>query len=906
MADLPTTPGTLDSWLVPAIGALVEQLYDPAKLQRVQKVVENGVAKGQTIAAGASVEGALSLGESATEIIERAIRMVEAIAAPFVARFAGHLLGVELSADDIRHAVSKERGSPVANAVIATVMAGMHPPPGELEPSSEAAENFLGMLGSLVYQSWFEGLLFEHALSEVPGQEALESTAELARDLINCLGLNRMARTALRPLVRTVIAQPLEWKVNKTYTPTLLSPASVVRQFLRGKWDWTETHEELARAGYSEARIDALLNEQQKFLSVGDVRQLEQWGQWTHDKALQHLRDQGYDEPAALLALRVEGSKRIEQLANSEAAALTSAFVDRTIDDGTFDRLLTVAVPSAPERAFMSELAHLRRDINIRHLSSGEVAAAIELKVLAFPDYRPALRREGYTEAAIDVKDLMLRARLDKEKKIEQHRVDIAAERAAEKAARDKETAIKRAQLEADRTRKRRGNPGDLERAVVRGLIPIERYVEVIAPEYDADTVDILRRAVEADRVDYIAQQQRAADALQRAAHRGLDVAQLEQGVLAGVLTLDQYRQSLTFLKFEPADADVLVRTLRAKLADRASAAAKHAAAEAAARKRSVNLSVVEQLVRRGLRTVGEYDAFLQSLGFDDADRADLEDLLRAKIADDQAAADARAAASGQVGADGLTIDQFRRAVLLGLKTEAQFDTFLTDLNVSADVHALLMAELRDDLSQADAARQRRTQGGSRVDARELPLATVARAARLGIVAVDTYEQRLARAGYSADDIAIERELLLLEIADVQAARQTQAAADQAAPASGLTLAEIARAVKAGVLTLDDYRARAVELGLGQDDVDTLTRVLGDDLAETRAAQARRTELASTLKAQNVSLAVLEDQVRQGALTLDGYFDTLVRAGLAPEDADVLWTLLADALGAGVGAGGAA
>jgi hypothetical protein len=147
------------------------------------------------------------------------------------------------------------------------------------------------------------------------------------------------------------------------------------------------------------------------------------------------------------------------------------------------------------------------------------------------------------------------------------------------------------------------------------------------------------------------------------------------------------------------------------------------------------------------------------------------------------------------------------------------------------------------------------------------------------------------------------RELLLLEIADVQAARQTQAAADQAAPASGLTLAEIARAVKAGALTLDDYRARAVELGLGQDDVDTLTRVLGDDLAETRAAQARRTELASTLKAQNVSLAVLEDQVRQGALTLDGYFDTLVRAGLAPEDADVLWTLLADELGAGVGAG---
>lgn len=899
MPDLPVLPGTLDTWLAQAIGAFVEQYYDPAKLQRTQKVIENGVAKGQTIAAGAQLESVLSLAESTPEILEKFLHWAETIVAPFMALFASHLLGVNVSSDDIRRAVRKEGGSPVANAVIATVMAGMHPPEGELQPSSAAAENFLGMLGSLTFQSWFEGVLLEHAISQIPGQEAIESTAELARDLINCLGLNRMARTALRPLVRTVIAQPLEWKVNKAYTPTLLSPASVVRQFLRGKWEWADVHEELARQGYSEARIDALLNEQKKFFSAGDVRTFVERGHWTKDRGLQHLRDQGYEEETAIDALRLEGLHRFEQLEGQEATALISAYASRDIDRGEFLAQLETNVSSPTERALFAELGELRRTLNVKPLSSGEVAAAVEAEILAFPDYVAALRREGYVEPAVTVKELLLRARIDTTRTIAQHRADVAAARALEQTQRDVEQKAKRAQVEADRVKKRRGSESDLERAAVIGLIPIARYEEVIASDYDADTVEIMVGLVEDERQKYLTQQQRAADAAQRVNRRGLDVGQLQQAVLSNLLTIPEFSARLTQLGFDPPDVSILAETLAVRKHDQDMARQKRDDAAAAAARRSIDLPKLETLVRKGIRPIDAYAAQLEALGYDEADRADLVALLEQRIAEDRAAETARRAQAEQADAGELTIDQFRRSVLLGLQSVSAFDLFLTKTGVNADVHALLVAELDDDLAQAEAARRRRDTAAATNGPRELPLDVVARAARLGIVSVSVYQDRLARAGYSPDDIALETELLTTEIADVQAARQQRDALPFTIGEKGLTLAQLAGAVKAGVRPLEDYRAAAITAGLRADAVETLVRVLGDELRETQAAKARREQIGSELDARGTSLAVLGEQVRSGALTLDAYFEQLVALGIAPEDADVLWTLLSDELAGG-------
>lgn len=898
MADLPIAPGTLDSFVNLGISALVEQLYDPKNLTRVQTVIENGIAKGATVAAGAATEGVLGLAEDPAEFLEKALRFVEALAAPFMAKFAGHLLGIHVSADDIREAVARREGSPIANAVTATVFSAIRGPEGALEPSDEGAQRFLGMLGSLTFQSWFEGVLLEHVISQVPGQEALEATAELAKDLINNLGLNRLARTALRPLVRATITTPLEWKTNKAYRPTMLGPSTVLRQFMRGRWSWEDTLEELARAGYSDERINALLNEQRKFFGAGEVRTFVDRGYWTGDQGLQHLRDQGYDEQGALDTIRLEGIKRLDQVETQEANAIVGAYVSRDIDRGELLAQLDAHVTVPTERALFAEIADVRRALNVRHLSSGQAAAAVKAKILAYVDYRDALTREGYTDQAITVLDLMLRWEIDKQTSIEKHRADLDAERALEKQARDAAAAAKRAQVEADAAAKRRGSPASLERAVVRGLIPIARYTEALGADYDPDTVQILVDLVEGDRQTYLAQQAKAAAAAQRVAGKGLDVGQLQAAVLANVLTIQQFSAALQTAGFAGADVDILTATLQARKADADQAKADRAAAAVAAKRKSIDLVRFEQLVRRGIRPIAQYAQLLASLGFDEASQAGMIELLQAKIGDDAAAAAARAGADASKGPGELTIAEFRRAVLLGVKTAAEFDAFLTQLKLTSDKHALLVAELADDVDQAETARRRRAAADASLDARAQQLALVRRAARLGIVTVATYQARLEQAGWTADDIALETDLLLLEIADVQGARAKRDAVERTLQASGLSLAETARAVRAGVLSLDAYQARALAIGVDAGDVAILVRVLGDELTTTAAAKARRAALESTLKPSGTSIAVLEDQVRAGALSIDDYETQLEGLGLALDDAELLASLVLDELGA--------
>src|SRR5262249_3170736 len=155
----------------------------------------------------------------------------------------------------------------------------------------------------------------------------------------------------------------------------------------------------------------------------------------------------------------------------------------------------------------------------------------------------------------------------------------------------------------------------------------------------------------------------------------------------------------------------------------------------------------------------------------------------------------------------------------------------LTAENYTPEAHALLVAELRDDLAAAEAARQTRTPVVPSPEPRALPLATVRRAARLGIIPVDDYRARLVDAGFSDDDIELEIELLLTEMAEVKDAHAQEAATDAPAPPAELTLAQMAAAVRSGVKHLEDYRALAIGKGLSQDAVTTLVRVLADELA---------------------------------------------------------------------------
>lgn len=878
---------------------LADELFSVDRIKRLENVHRNAHAEGATIAAGAQVAATNGLLQAAGELRKFGGDAWVGLASWFMSLVVENAFDVNVSNTDIASLGFSAGRHAVAGALTKKMVEGLTGASTSVDASAEPAARYLSVVLNQVFESWAISEAIEIATAIVPGIDKIEHIADLSDKVVNALGISDSSSRVLRPYIDNLVVEPLRRHIAKTYRPNLLSEGDTLRAFLRGDYTGAEVAEELAQLGWSERRQDVLLKNAYKALSLTDMLVLVRDGQIGRDFVLASLRSQGYDQGTAEIALQAAETARHQSLQDDSLSALRSAYVDRRISDGEFSQFLSAVIVSEADRGTYEVAARTMRDVNTKRLSVVQAANCVKAGVLPMAAYREALANDGYDPESALALELLLETEINASADVDELRKQKEAERAAALAAKAAADAKKQADAEQQRALARRGPLSELVRAAVRRLIPIARVVEVLAASYDADTVQIYVDDINAQIADADAQQQKAEDARKRAAIRHIDVGALEQAVLTDVLSVDQFRRQLDTLGFDGGDADVLAATLRQRKADLDAAKKKRAEADAAAKRQSIDLSRLEQLVRRGVRTLGDYDALLQSLDFDDASRAAMVELLQLHINDDAAAAKKRAELAAVDPVKGLSLDQYRRAVILQLKTIDEFGSWLIQQKYTTDAQAVLVAELRDDVAQADAARRKREAAGSGSGAPTIPLSTVARAVRLGIVPPALYQQRLSDAGWTGDDIAIEMALLVQEIADVTAAKAKQAEKDAAAAAPTLTLAELATAARADVLPIGAYQARAFALGYSSDDVDTLVRVLQIAVDAAAASRARRAQLEAKQPPAGPSLAALRAQVLAGTMTLEAYVGRLTAAGLDPVDVDMLAALLADELAAG-------
>jgi len=838
------------------------------------------------------------IGTGLAKGIAQAEDLVAPSLAPIAAAAASDMFGVDVPESVFASKRNRGGRTSAADALGRGILEKIKGGATTIEPGSAGAERYLGMVLNMALEGWYQGWFFEFMTSLVPGFDIgqIESFAELDDTLAQALGLGRLSRRVLGPIVNATVVTPLEWQVNKTYRPNLLSESMAVRQFLRGKWNRPQLDEELARQGWSAERIQAYVDQASHAFSPADVRQFVEREYWDRTKGLEHLKVQGYTDQEAEDALRLGGLARIEQLEGQIAAAAIGAYAAGNIDRSTFDGILARGVNNVAERALYTELAEVRAAVSQTDLSHSEVRTAVKKGILTTADYRAWLERNRYMPAAAAALELLLRTEISEDAKLEELRAQQAAERAAEKEAREAERAARKKAIEDERALHRRGAETDLERAVVRGLVRADRLAEVLREKYDPDTVSLLLDLVEQDRLAYLEQQRRAEAARQRGARRNIDVGALERAVYTHILTTQEFRARLEQLGFEPADAALLEATVAATLADRDAVRDKRTEAERRAAQKHIDLGRAELLVRRGVYTLNDYDGLLRSLEFADADRAAMLDYLQLLMQDDAIREEERRNAEIKLRVKGISLEQFRRAVVLGAMTRSAYEQFLVAQGFTADAQIALMADLDDAVAEAERARRRRTEAEGRSGRPVLPLSTVARAARLGLIPPATYEARLAADGYDREDIAIERDLLVFEMAELAAAkrRRDELEAERATP--DLSLASVASAVKLGVATIEQYRARAISLGYVPADVTMLVSVLQEELQTLADARERRRAIEEELRPRNLSIAQLEQAVKGGLMTVAQFIANVQALGYLEDDAELLATLLVDEL----------
>jgi len=166
------------------------------------------------------------------------------------------------------------------------------------------------MSGFLINFGTATGILA--AIGGLLPQIRLDEIREIGEQVARNLGLGRMHRMVMKPLVNTLIATPYQWWFNTQFHPTQFKPGELVNPYTNNLMDSTHVFQALDLAGYSDDKKQQLVELHQKRLSLEDVAVLGRWKLWDFQTQLNYLVRLGYDSTLLGTVLNVFDLHRID------------------------------------------------------------------------------------------------------------------------------------------------------------------------------------------------------------------------------------------------------------------------------------------------------------------------------------------------------------------------------------------------------------------------------------------------------------------------------------------------------------------------------------------------------------------------------------------------------------------
>ena len=237
--------------------------------QGAQNVIDQAKAAGSAVydAANDLLNDPLKAAHAASEAISDAIShstAVKGVIDAFLVLLEPILTAFFTAVGQVRHGVATSMGQPMAdilNDLLGTTFdSSVLTPPGggsgvaqkagvvgsavvgQLEsmlasagrggnsPGGSAAQTFMGFGLNLAFQNAVIALI-GGCLPEVH----LDELREIGDDIERSLGLSRLMRTAMHPLVNTLIAEPYRQELNVKYSPEIMAIGDLVKAWLASR-----------------------------------------------------------------------------------------------------------------------------------------------------------------------------------------------------------------------------------------------------------------------------------------------------------------------------------------------------------------------------------------------------------------------------------------------------------------------------------------------------------------------------------------------------------------------------------------------------------------------------------------------------------------------------------------------
>lgn len=257
---------------------------------------------------------------------------------------------------------------------------------GELSESQglRAVTMFLGFLITFGVREGNVALL-----ADLLPFDILKSFREIGVNVANNLGLGRLARMGLRPLIETTIATPLQWQLHSKYRPAVLGESLAIKANIRGHMSDDRMLRDLRRKGYTEEDIQTLLAENTPSLTLAQLYTQHRWGNIDEQAMLDKAKDLGYPVSIASLLVQDLDLARAENEVSAYISKIKALYVDGFLDHDSFVLALRDTPLTQVEQQFILKTVALdieypSRRVSYTQLKAAYVAGIVDLDYVQF------------------------------------------------------------------------------------------------------------------------------------------------------------------------------------------------------------------------------------------------------------------------------------------------------------------------------------------------------------------------------------------------------------------------------------------------------------------------------------------------------------------------------------------
>lgn len=275
------------------------------------------------------------------------------------------------------------------------------PTSGNLEAGDAApAERFLGFLMNFAIRQGNIELLTSMLPESWRVGDGFRAYGEL---MSRNLGLGRMARRALQPLIATLVADPLQYQLNTQYRPKRLPKEQAIKGYFRGTLTLDQLRTELNQEGYSDARQGFMIDDARPILSDRELTQLWFKGKLNDTDYSKEIAARGYN---ANWQLFLTESERPFLEKNEIALLYVNGKIDQPTALGLIKKLGfddTTDLGGGNTAAALVLQAHSLSHAHAHHIGIGELRKAFKNGVIDLLELNAHLNAMGFSPDDVQI-----------------------------------------------------------------------------------------------------------------------------------------------------------------------------------------------------------------------------------------------------------------------------------------------------------------------------------------------------------------------------------------------------------------------------------------------------------------------------------------------------------------------